>query len=401
MTQLDLASLDPKVAITRIVWACETFICEEVDSWLQNIVVHLKTAEGLAEQILGHFGSLEQASKALKPVCWQNDKLPEQVLRTLLFACVREHPLLEVIMTELHELYAGEKRSNEYTLIQSFMNDDRRIVTVTKPQMIDKEGVLKHSPDAFQMIHPAAFHTQITARLRGGAPAIEQMLSTYPEMREDSRKIVDGVLSAHIYSSMEPDGSPIRQALREKLDDVQDAHIRLQMLLECEMIDDPEEDFMKRLNFAFDFIDTLDSEKALQAIVKLDPLIKNMIEENPSMDVTGQSIECMTKVFSRARPHGYDPLIPLSQSVSFLGTGVAYATYVLNNLSPTMDLQTTYSMWTEAAVLSLSDERLIELGLQPHHLGWVAGRTRSKTLLDHLKQSGAGRDVVFGIDLGL
>ena len=399
MPILILSDLHPDVANKRILDACEHFIRKEAPVHTRPIHEHLAKAEGLTAQILGHYGSLTQASKALADFCTQNQLVPEPVLRTVLFACVREHPRLGGFMGEVHEMFAGVHSGQEFMIVKCFMAGDRRFSTLPDPQMIGHDGLLRYEPVTYRFVHGLAFEKSLTDTFRRGADALEQLLSQYPEMNEVSRNLLDYHMAQKVYASVTPDDSPIRRVLREKLDNVKDAQARIDLIFESEMINEPDSDFLQRIDFAFNFISTLEAQKAQEALLRLTYNIEFMLEQNPLLD--GQPIECMTKVLIRAKSHGYDPLGVVVKGMSIPAKEKDLVRHIMDNFTPEPEEESGANMWRVAAVLSLDDQKLLEMDLPEHHLAWVSGRTGSASIRKHLLKTGAGRDVVMAQDLGL
>ncbi|MBD8615449.1 hypothetical protein [Pseudomonas sp. CFBP 13719] len=404
MTILNLKNIHPNQVVDHMLIACEQFVEDDATDCARHIKEHLRVAQSMSEEILAHYGSLEAASRALRGVCSQNQKLPENVLRTFLYACVQEHPLLEVFLNELHEMYADTAPGAEYLLIAGFLQSDRRFVVMPKPQMINSVGVLVHDPKAFRFVHGQVFDAEITAVFRKGSGALERLLSLYPDMSESSREMMDTTLCWRIYLSDLDDNSPIRATLRDKLDDVQDGLARIEVLFESEMSLDPQEQFLQRLDFTFDFIDGLPAEAAQRVLTKLDEIITCHIQDEPTFDNEDQLVECMTKVLIRAKRQGYNPLAVVSKTVNLAISEEDFVHGVLTNL-PNLEQESSflsmYMRWAQAAILSLDDDKLLSFDLDVRQLAWVAGRTGSQKIREHLKKTDTGRDVVFGQDLGL
>ncbi|AXH59583.1 hypothetical protein [Pseudomonas amygdali] len=365
----------------------------------RQIREHLAKAQDLTEQILGHYGSLRQASEALTDFCVQNQLLPEPLLRTVLYACVREHPLLGVFMGEVYEMYANLSSGQEFLTVKCFMSTDRRFKEFPDPLMIGQDGVLRYEPSAYRLVHGPAFEKGLTDIFRKGADALEQLLSLYPDMTEASRNMLDFQMAQKIYASQTPDDSPIRRVLREKLDDVKDAQARIDLLFESEMINKPDSSFLQRMEFVFNFLETLDAQKAQEALLRLTYYIEFMVERNPLLD--GQPVECMTKVLNRAKSLGYEPLSVLANAMKSERTDKDFVHHILKNFTPSPDEESCASMWMVAAVLSLDDQKLLEMDLPDRHLAWISGRTGSSNIRNHLLKKGAGRDMVMAQDLGL
>ncbi|MBD8089125.1 hypothetical protein IFT48_03955 [Pseudomonas fluorescens] len=399
MTILNLKNIHPNQVVDHMLIACEQFVEDDATDCARHIKEHLRVAQSMSEEILAHYGSLEAASRALRGVCSQNQKLPENVLLTFLYACIQEHPLLEVILSEVHEMYGESAPSPEYRIIAGFMASDRRFVVMPKPQMISNAGDLLHDPQSFKFVHGTAFDNEIKAVLRKGSGEVERLLSLYPDMRAGSQKLMDAELCRRVYVAELPDYSPIRATLREKLDDVQDAHFRIDFIFESEFELEPNDVFTRRLDFAFNFIDALSREKAQAALAKLDRIISSMIAEDPFVE--GDAVEGMTRILKRANRNGYDPLAVIVKDMLAQSGESAAVHGILDNLMASASSDTAYTLWAQAAVLSMDDEKLLGLDLAERHLAWIAGRTGSQKIREQLKKTDTGRDVVFGQDLGL
>lgn len=399
MPNLNLSSLHPDVANKRILDACEHFIGKEAPAHTRPIREHLATAQDLTEQILGHYGSLKQASEALVGFCTQKRLLPEPLLRTVLFACVQEHPMLGVFMGEVQEMFSPVSSGQEFMIVKCFMASDRRFSQLQDPLMIGPDGVLRYEPVAYRFVHGMAFEKGLTDIFRRGSYALEQLLSQYPEMSEISRNLLDYHMTQKVYVSLTPDDSPIRRVLREKLDDVKDAQSRIDLIFESEMLNEPDSDFTQRTEFAFNFIGNLEAQKAQEALLRLTYNIEFMLEQNPLFE--GQPIECMTKVLIRAKSHGYDPLRAVVKGMSIPAEEKDLVRHILDNFTPEPEEESGANMWRVAAVLSLDDQKLLEMDLPEHHLSWISGRTGSASIRNHLLKTAVGRDMVMAQDLGL
>ncbi|WP_122530804.1 hypothetical protein [Pseudomonas viridiflava] len=382
--------------------ACRSFISQCNRTQEGDDLSILQTAENLAEQILKHYGSLRQAAIAFRAHSSPGERLPEPVFNTILYATVREHETLTVMLDELHELCEG-KGWREMSSMDSVLLEPRFRLT-PRPSLWDDAGVMKYNPAAFNNVHGHSLRQEALAMYQEGASGVSRLLSYYPQMDEQSRRIFDTLLVNQVYYSYLPDDDPVRNLLADKLDPVEDAKARIAGLFNdtLELRNEPGGPFLRRLEACFDFVDTLSPQQATGALEQVTDALVQMLDMSGSdLGNPVEPVACIIKVLHKAAGHGYDVLEALHPTFKYMGDQ--------GELVETMFRSTTFGKKTtnsakvvmEAVLLAVDEQKLLSLTIDDSVLSHIALARGSDVLRNALLKSSTGRDIIFGQDLGL
>ncbi|MBD8089127.1 hypothetical protein IFT48_03965 [Pseudomonas fluorescens] len=407
MNLLKLDAIPTSEHQRHIVTVCQTFMLES-DRMLYKVEDLLLTAEHLAESILAHYGSLKQASASMLASsngAQINDKLPTNVLGVFLWASVREHPTLGIMLDELHDLYCDGSTTGELGAMQKH-REDVRFTSVPRPGLFRSDGMLSYNPAAFARIHRKSFEFQVSAIAWAGAPAIERLLSQYPDLDAHSQKMLDMELASTICRSLVPDGDPVRLVMLGRIDDIQDAKERIKAMFACYLSNAPGSEFVKRRDHAFALLERMPREHAACALIQLGLVIKQWLEGREELEQTYQPVQCLVDVLNRASALGYDGTSTIVSHFdyfveSFDKLEAGFITRILEDLENLAWEENTCRVWLQAALVRIEDDTLLTMGLEEHQIAWFAHAKGSSRLREHLQKSSTGRDIVFGQDLGL
>jgi len=396
------AQVDAPTPESHIIGTCREFIhrASRDECGTHHI---LATAENLAEMILAHYGTLNEASRALRAYCSPDELLPMPVMEAFVFACVREHPLLSIILNEMHELYCHSGYSQAASSMTGILQDPRFIRT-PRPQLWDSAGVMMYSPAAFRNVHHGAMNRQLNAFFAEGESGIERLLGHYPKMGADSQRLIDNYLVNRVYFSDLPAGDPVRRLLRDKLDDVEDAKARISCLFNgvLEVVNDPASPFMARLNDCFNFIDTLTPDQATNALEQLTDVLSAWLD-NGGCDLGNpyDPVVCMVTVLNRASRHGYDVLRALRPAFVYMHDEGAIVETMFKSIEFGQNTTNSAKVLMEAILFAVDEQKLLSLSIDERVLSRIAQARGSDVLRKALLMSSTGRDIIFGQDLGL
>jgi len=400
MPTFDLYSQSHNPTPAQLIKVCDDLMSLiKVVSTRPKIEDVLAAAETLAEQILAHYGTLAAASTALQPFCLDGTKLPSQVLTTLSYALMRDHPLLGVMLDEVYDLY-GNVRTTEIHTLRTACND-ASVMKLGSTKLWDIGGELRYQPASFKIIHPVQLGNQVDQIFKQGTSGIERLRNYYPQMNQDSRVMLDLELAMRVYKGVKPANDPVRLMLKPILDPVKEAWVKIHMMMDSEISSIPEDTFMTRLNLAFDFIDNMDKSATYKALEALEGAIIEFIERDDELTNDVDPVECMRQVLLRAGQHGFDPLPAIAKALGFDEGSSLLTAYLVDSIDDERTYDTTKSILIDAALLTMDEDWIIEQNLSPNKLGWMAKHTGSAKYRDALKQSDLGRDIVLGQDLGL
>lgn len=368
----------------------------------------LSTAEHLAENILAHYGSLKQASASMLASsngAQTNEKLPANVLGVFLWATVREHPTLGIMLDELQDLYCDGSTTGELGAMQKH-REDVRFTSVPRPGLFRPDGMLAYNPAAFARIHQKSFKFQVSAIAWAGAPAIERLLSQYPDLDILSQKMLDTELASTICSSLVPDGDPVRLVMEGRIDEIKDAKARISAMFACHLSNASGSDFTQRRDHAFALLERMPREHATFALQQLDVVIQQWLEGRQELEETHQPVQCLVDVLDRALALGYNGTSRIVRHFDFVvesfeEVDLGFITRILDDLQSMAWEENTCRVWLQAALVRIEDDALLTMGLEEHQLAWFAQAKGSSRLREHLQKSNTGRDIVFGQDLGL
>ncbi|WP_122530808.1 hypothetical protein [Pseudomonas viridiflava] len=401
MPDLNLVHIHPGAADDHIFLACERYSAMAGSTWA--VEDHLAVAESLSEQILAHYGSLRKASEGLKDFCSEGKKLPDPVLHTFLYACAREHPMLSIIMDELFELYEHEDDPEVLKMIR-MTPSSKLLKGVMRPYAWDVYGVLKHNPASLNRVHPKSIHSQLSEYFAKGAWMIERLFETYPDMSEGSRRFIDNELGLMVCSAGLREDNPLRVLLQDKIDPVVDAKHRIRRTFEFDINNAPDSEFTKSLEFCFELLDRLQPAQVKEAFEELTYIIGLWVGEDAwFLSETHQPLEAIRELVSKAQGHGFDVIGAIQ---SHMEGRADDRDELLQLLVENFDDENktgyvTDGLIMEAALLTIDDKTLVKLKIPEVKLARIADLTGSQALRSALKASPAGREILFGQDLGL
>jgi len=422
MPPIDLTPDSANTIESLIVISCELFILQMEKAKKEGIQAHLEAAEELAGQILEHYGSLAKAAEALSVHSLRDDRLPFDVLQTLLYASVREHPKLGMFLDELYSLYSsrridsdtpifdgllqGAMSMNEMSVIPSLMTDSR-FAEIPSPSLLDAGGNLQYQPAALSLIQGAAAMYQISRQFNGGVRGISMLLSQYPAMDEDSRKWMDGELAKRVYHSVLGDNHPVRKLLRDKLDVVDEARVRIRKMfdgVEIRTVPNYNErkGFMHYLGKAFELLERMPLDKVELAFVELNIVMREWTGQNSSrLTNSFEPVKCLVALMERAKTLGYDPVERLIPIIGHPVDRVGVLQYLLRKVNLDVDSTHQKDILLKAILLSTEDAEFLGLDLDEAKLAKLADVKDSQMLRQALLKTNKGRDAIFGQDLGL
>lgn len=410
MPIFDLYSESPNPSPEQLLAVCERFSTEvknksQHTSWDD----HLKIAQHLAEQILGHYQSLHAVSLELLGLRQFNAKLPPAVLEVFLHACAKDHGSLSILIDEIESLY-GDEEDRAVESLAKVMWKDGMLSMMPRPSLWDEEGKLRFSPLGFAKIHRDAFLRQMNDWYHKGVLGIQKILDDYTLMTPGSRNIMDETLCRKVYSSVMPDDHPVRALLASKLDNTKDGLFRFGRMFEELDCPDDYTGFEVRLEHAFSLMRSLPWEQASQIVHKA---IGNCICDWMSDHGDGTNgfsepelaVPNLLKVLERARPFGFHALEEVSRNVNYI-TNQALNKPMIEALLDEGFVEDLYDLdtaaaWKQAALTAADEDLYLSLGLGEKYLVMLLKIKGTPGLREALKKTSAGREAVLGHDLGL
>lgn len=408
MSSLDLYSTSNNPTPEQLVAVCAKFmpILNAVGKATWREVTD--TAQRLAEQILGHYQTLEAVSRATQHLGKPGEKLPYQVFHVLLYACVEEHPAMGLIMDELEELYADGSDPKAQVSMQGLWQG-ALLNTVNPPRLWAEDGTLKYSPSAYAQMNLNTLYRQITEYWNQGVPGIQKILDDYPLMNESSRKLMDAELCFMVYKWTLSEDHPLRVLLADKLNVGFDGRARFENLIERLDFEDRFE-FEQRFEFAFALLKPLPKYKADWVLKAVDDCISRSLNCDSGdvefkLDCPEQSIPRLVKILEVASAYGYSPLPQIHKDIG-VSEGEFDEHEVLRNLikggftadSDNIDMGIA---WREAAMIAADEKLILSLDLGERDLAQLSIRKKAPGLRAALLKTTTGREIVFGQDLGL
>lgn len=362
----------------------------------------LEVAERLAEQILSHYGSLRQAANALQPHCSPGERLPQPVFDTFLYASVREHETLTVILDEIHALCEGkgwrELSSMDIVLKEPWFR------AIARPRLWDEAGVMKYSPAAFNNIHGASLRRDLSAMFAEGASGVQRLLDYYPQVDEQGQNIFNTFLVNQVYYSFMAEDHPVRLILADKLDPVEDARARIARLFDgflC-LRNEPGGPFMREMESCFGYLDTLIPEQALSALDQLNDVLAEFVNAGGhDLGETFEPAKCLSIIIERSARYGYMALKGVLPSFKFMRNEAELVETMFKSIEFGQITVNSGKVAMEAVLLATDDHYLVSLGVDESVLAGLAVAKKSDVIRQSLLKSATGRDLVFGQDLGL
>lgn len=385
-------------------------LCESYSKWMPfadwSVYEPLTVAERLAEQMLGHYGSLASVQRALDGVsrpdrAW-SETLPKGVLEVFLHACQRDHESVGIIFDEILSVYEFGPTQEDLSVFQNTMRGCHHR-TPTKPAMLSESGIPNFNPCAYHLVHPHHFSSSISMALRTGESRIRPLLNAYEGMDEGSRILVDKELRQWVYQEWLADNDPVRQLLVDKLDVVAEAEYRMKNLFKCYWDITPGSEFQIRLKKCFDLVDTLSDKQRGPAIHALKEALDICTDEYEviELETSKDPVSCMRRVLECAEKYGFDGLAYISRHKLEEGVSQAQIAKQFIEVGRTKTNVTTALVWMEAVVLHVDDDTLLAYDLGLDNLVWIAQAKNSQRIRNVLLESDKGRDRVLGQDLGL
>lgn len=405
---LQLNPQDPSVeapALTpeaQICATCRAFLKHCNPERVEDAPYMLEVAERLAEQILGHYGSLRRAANALQPHCSPGERLPQPVFDTFLYASVREHETLTVILDEIHALCEGkgwrELSSMDMVLQEPWFR------AIARPRLWDEAGVMKYSPAAFHNIHGASLRRDLSAMFAEGASGVQRLLDYYPQVDEQGRGIFDTFLVNQVYYSFMADDHPVRLVLADKLDPVEDARARIAQLFDGFLCirNEPGGPFMRQMDSCLGYVDTLSPEQALSALDQLSDVLSEFVDAGGhDLRDAFEPAQCLANIIERAAHYGYSALKGLLPSFKFMRDEAELIETMFKSIEFGQTTANSGKVAMEAVLLATDDHYLVSLGVDERVLAGLAIAKKSDVIRQALLKSATGRDLLFGQDLGL
>lgn len=410
MRQFDLYSQSPNPTPEQLLALCNRFNLHVLEkpknaAWDST----LKTAQRLAEQILGHYESLQSVSDALMASSGHNVKLPSAVLNLFLYASVQEHPSLKTMINEIEAVYKDNLDDSVDVLAQNMWRDSMLSMT-PRPSLWDKDGKLQYSPFGFSKIHPKTFQRQVNDCYNEGERGIQKVLEWYPLMSEASRQVMDKKICDKVYASVMPAGHPVRTLLASKLDDVEDGLQRFRQLFAVLDEDDNHVGFTQRLEHTFALMDALPSSQANEIVHEsINQCIKDWMTDGENgylfFNEPHLVVPNLVKLLERARPFGFNALEEVSRHVSYMANKTLNKAMVEALLEDGVvedlnDLDTC-AAWKQASLIAANDDFYLSLGLNEQYLIMLLNIKPTPLLKNQLNKTEVGSEAVLIHDLGL
>lgn len=410
MRPLDLYSQSPNPTPEQLLAVCNRFNLEVLEkpkneAWDST----LEAAQRLAEQILGHYDSLQAVSDALVAFRGHKTKLPSTVLSLFLYASAQEHSSLKTMINEIEEVYKDNLDDSLEPHVQNMWRDTM-LSMMPRPSLWCKDGNLQYSPYGFSKVHPQTFRRQFNNRYNEGEIGIQRILDCYPLMSEVSRTLMDKTLCDKVYASLMPSNHPIRGLLSSKLNDIQDGLQRFNQLFG--VLDDEPNDagFDQRLDHAFTLMHALPASQASEIISE--SINKCIIDwmtdgENGYMYFTDPVVVVpnLVKLLEHARPFGFNALDEVSRNVRYM-TNRTLNKDMIEALLDEGVIDDIYNLdtcaaWKQAALTAADDGFYLSLGLDNKYLTMLLKIKPTQRLKEELKKTEFGSEAVLTLDLGL
>lgn len=408
MPSLDLYSASKNPTPEQLVEVCAQFmpILNAVGKATWREVTD--TAKKLAEQILGHYQTLEAVSIETQHLSKPGEKLPSQVFHVFLYACVEEHPAMGLIMEELEKLYADGTDPKAQVSMQSLWKGSL-LNTVSPPKLWAEDGTLKYSPSAYAQMNLNTLYRQITEHWNQGVPGIQKILDDYQLMNESSRKLMDAELCYMVYKWTLSEDHPLRVLLADKLNVGFDGRARLENLIERLDFESTSE-FEERFEFAFALIKSLPKLKADWVFKAIDDCITRSMnggidDVQFKLDCPEQSVLRLARILESASAYGYSPLPQiyreyLIQGEEFKEQDVLEDLIRVGFTTDPDDIDMAVA-WREAAIIAADERLILSLDLNEQDLAQLSIRKKGPGIRAALLKTTTGREIVFGQDLGL
>ncbi|MBD8089124.1 hypothetical protein IFT48_03950 [Pseudomonas fluorescens] len=368
----------------------------------------LEAAENLAEQILGHYPDLMAVSAFLADHRQLTEKLPHEVEQVFLWASVREHPSLCTILAQTHALY---KDGSDSVAIKKreMMLSHTMLMMVPRPTLWDEDDRLKYSPAAFIPIHGTSLDKQVLSFFERGHEGLEKLLNSLSVVDAESRMMITRKLCCHVYESTLADDDPVRELLKDQLDNLLDAKTRVARMFDSPMNGGDEDHTPLLIEHAFSLIDKLSSENQEVIFEQIREIMDVWMEtptagyysvfENPDV-----GIPYLVQIFHRAQACGFNPMVSLyKHAPGRVNSDQSVVQYLIEfGIEADREKMTCAGAMKEAILKSFDENWILSLGLAEKHLIKLSSlNADAKIIRNHLLKSTAGRDAVFGSDLGL
>lgn len=371
----------------------------------------LATAEALAEQILGHYPNLQAVSQSLAMLCRNQEKLPPYVELIFLWACLRDHPSLDTMLSQTHDLYQDGKDSTAIKQ-RAAITQNGMLTSVSRPTLWDDNGKLKYNPVAFEAIHRKSLEAEIRQIFDAGIGKIERLVSDFHQLDTASQKLLGLEIGKNVYDSLLPDDSPVRIVLRPHLDDALDARARVLNALESCMEATPQCDAGAPaiINHAFAMLERLTKDQKALAFSHLSLRISQWMDTSPggysAFEHPDAGIPLLATLLKGLNRYGFDPLTEIAQHMPYDLDKKAIGAYVEVMVDWWMKTNRTNlscaNALTEAALIATDEQELLGFGLKKITLLKLAElRGDAPLIRAELVKSNEGRELVFGADLGL
>lgn len=398
-------SIDPSLA--QLVRVCDQFI-GQVQCSDPRVIYQ---AISLAEQVLATFNSLPELSDLLisEGWCLKGEKLPHQVLTVFAYAGASEHESLKTILDELEVLYGDGTEPKAVHDLGNLLSEISDYVKRKNPSLWSQDGALNYSPRAYSLIHEEALDREIWRLFYDGSASVEKALASYPLMNEASRKLIDSKLCDCVYRSLKSFDDPVREMLRDKLDEVADAKVRFEHLLDDMGDVDNFIGFEARFNHAFVLMEGLTpADKACVLGVIEDTVCEwtvDALNSGSQFDEPGGVVADIAQVFDRAGKHGFDWLESVARNFapkSHLDSRVSRISALLGQDFEDLSRGLIKGeALRRAAIKVLPEEDILAAGMGAEQLSRAYQLRPSAAIRTSLQSSNAGRDIVFAQDLGL
>ncbi|WP_410950853.1 hypothetical protein [Pseudomonas sp. S1(2024)] len=410
MPRFDLFSLSPNPTPEQLLATGKEFVDFLIGDRGKKPDVYelLQAAEDLAEQILGHYHSLQNVADVLAYRCTPPQKLPYQVLYVFLYACVREHPSLGVMLDEVDTLYGDGLDHKAYATVRSLLREVT-LMMVPRPKLWGENGELKYQPKAFSHMHGASFTRQVSDLFFDRANGVQKILDDYPRMNEASRALMDEELSKRVYRSMMSADDPVRVLLRDKLDDVKDGRARFATLFsELDNLDD-QVGFEMRLEHAFALVAELPTTQASQVLDEINVCIRDWMTDHGEgimrFNHPTVVVPRLVAVLERAQSYGFNALEEVARNVGYMSLQTlnkAMVECLLDEGFCTNPWELDAAdAWKEAALRVTDEAYYLSLGLRPKHLTQLLKIKDTPGIRQALLTSDVGREHILCQDLGL
>lgn len=228
-------------------------------------------------------------------------------------------------------------------------------------------------------------------------------------MNEASRKMIDSKLCDCVYRSMKSADDPVREMLRDKLDDVADAKVRFEQLFDDMGDKDNVIGFEARFNHAFKSLQGLSPEDTARVLGVIEDTVcewtVDALNSSSQFDEPGGVVADIAKVLDRAGKHGFDWLESVARNFAPKAHLDSRASRISALLGQDFEDLSRGLIKGEAlrraAIKVLPDEDILAAGMGAEQLARAYQLRPSAAIRTALQSSNAGRDIVFAQDLGL